>query len=164
MLAAEKPDIVAIATNTKGRAELTALAVKYGAKAVLTDKPMAHSLAEVDLMVQTCADAGVPLNCGAISTTDPSFAKAKELLQDGAIGKLLSMECAGPGSQHQGWTYFLDSAPAWCVGYGHTRPPAPLSEKGGELSTEFDGQGMLVAEDGVAVFFRQGFGQLSAIA
>ena len=51
MLAAERPDIVAIATNTVGRAELTALAVAHGAKCVLTDKPMAHSLAEADLMV-----------------------------------------------------------------------------------------------------------------
>jgi predicted dehydrogenase len=67
MLKAERPDIVAIATNTNGRAALTALAVKYGAKAIFTDKPMAHTLAEVDLMVQTCAAAGVPLNCGAIS-------------------------------------------------------------------------------------------------
>lgn len=37
MLANERPEIVAIATNTKGRAELTALAVSHGAKMILTE-------------------------------------------------------------------------------------------------------------------------------
>ena len=37
MLAVERPDVVAIATNTKGRAELTALAVSHGAKFILTE-------------------------------------------------------------------------------------------------------------------------------
>ena len=36
MLKAERPDVVAIATNTAGRAELTLLALKYGAKAIFT--------------------------------------------------------------------------------------------------------------------------------
>ena len=35
--------------NTVGRAELTALAVAHGAKMVITDKPLAHSLAEAAL-------------------------------------------------------------------------------------------------------------------
>ena len=77
MLEKEKLDIVAIATNTKSRPELVRLAVENGAKAVVTDKPMCHTLAEADLMVGVCRDAGVPLSCGAISTTHPSFAKAK---------------------------------------------------------------------------------------
>ena len=101
MLAAERPDIVAIATNTVGRAELTALAVAHGAKCVLTDKPMAHSLAEADLMVESCAEAGVPLCCGSISTTHPSFERAKILLREGAIGDLISIEASSPGAQHQ---------------------------------------------------------------
>ena len=36
MLRAERPEVVAIATNTAGRAELTVLALKYGAKAIFT--------------------------------------------------------------------------------------------------------------------------------
>ena len=46
MLEKEKLDIVAIATNTKSRPELVRLAVENGAKAVVTDKPMCHTLAE----------------------------------------------------------------------------------------------------------------------
>ena len=140
MLEKEKLDIVAIATNTKSRPKLVRLAVENGAKAVVTDKPMCHTLAEADLMVGVCRDAGVPLNCGAISTTHPSFAKAKELLESGAIGDVISMETSGrPGAQHQNWSYFLNSAPAWVVG---TADQPPL-ETG---SSEFKGQGLSFAK------------------
>ena len=49
MLRKEKPDIVAIATNTKHRADLTCLAVECGAKGIFTEKPMAHTLEEAIL-------------------------------------------------------------------------------------------------------------------
>lgn len=153
MLAAEHPEIVAIATNTKGRATLTALAVEHGAKMILTDKPMAFSLEEADLMVRVCAEAGVPLCCGSISTTHPSFERAKQLLTDGAIGDLISIEAPSPGAQHQDWGYFLDSPVVFVMGHGD----GLRAESG---STEFQGSGMLVAEDGTTVHFRKGAPQV----
>ena len=149
MLRQEKPDIVAIATNTKGRADLTCLAVECGAKGILTEKPMTHTLAEADRMVRTCAEAGVALCCGAITTTHPSFARARELLRSAAIGELVSIEAPGPFAQHQNWSYFLDSPPAWVVGTGDE----PRRESG---SDEFTGQGIMVTEDGLVVHFRPG--------
>ena len=47
-------------------------------------------LDEADRMVGACADAGVPLVCGAISTNHPSFAVAKGLVAEGAIGELVT--------------------------------------------------------------------------
>ena len=73
MLEKEKLDIVAVATNTKGRSHFTCMASNLGAKGIFTEKPMAHTLAEVDEMVATCAKNGTALSCGAISTTHPSF-------------------------------------------------------------------------------------------
>ena len=151
MLREERLDIVAIATNTKGRADLTCAAVEAGARAIVTDKPMCHSLEEADRMVKACAEAGVPLSCGAITTTHPSFGHARKLVQEGAIGEVVSMETTGPGAQHQNWSYFLDSAPAWVVGTGHRQE---------NESNEFRGQGFLVAEDGLIVHFRRGAPQL----
>ena len=149
MLLKEKPDIVAVATNTKDRAALTCLAVECGAKGILTEKPMVHTLEEADRMVKVCSDAGVPLNCGSIPTTDPAFLKAKELVGEGHIGEVVSMESSGPSAQDQNWTYFLDSAPLWVVGVGDD----PRRESG---SDEFKGQGMLVSEAGPVVHFRAG--------
>ena len=83
MLEEVKPDLVAVATNIRGRADLTVAAVENGAKGIVTEKPMANTLDEADRMVGACAEAGVPLSCGAISTTHPSFATAKELMNVG---------------------------------------------------------------------------------
>jgi predicted dehydrogenase len=149
MLRQEKADIVSIATNTKHRADLTCLAVECGAKGIFTEKPMAHTLEEADRMVQTCAAAGVPLSCGAISTTHPSFGRAKELVQSGAIGELVSIEAAGPATQHQNWSYFLDSSPAWVMG----TTDEPRRESG---SDEYTGQGLMVTQSGLVVHFRKG--------
>ncbi len=149
MLRQEKPDIVAVATNTKHRADLTCLAAECGAKGIFTEKPMAHTLEEADRMVKTCAETGTALNCGAITTTHPSFGRAVELVRSGAIGELVSIEAAGAGTQHQNWSLFVESAPAWVVGVGD----APRRESG---SDEFAGQGMMVTEDGLVVHYRKG--------
>lgn len=149
MLRNESLDIVAIATNTKGRADLTGLAVECGVKAIATEKPMAHRLDEADRMVQACGDAGVPLLCGATPLNHPAFAKAKQLLHDGAIGDLLSIEASAPKAQKQYWSYFVDDAPAWVVGHGD----APRRDTG---SDEFAGQGVMVTTGGLAVHFRKG--------
>ena len=150
MLRQEQPDIVAISTNTKGRADLTCHAVNYGVKGIITEKPIAYTLAEADRMVNTCASAGVPLVTGAISTSHPSFGKAKDLLNQGAIGELVSFETVSNRnmSQHQNWAYFVDSQPAWVIGTGDE----PKRESG---SAEFRGQGMLVTQSDQVIFFRK---------
>ena len=151
MLRQERLDILAIATNTKGRADLTCLAVECNVRGIATEKPMVHILAEADRMVETCTAGAVPLNCGAIPLNHPAFAGARNLLQDGAIGKLLSIEATAPFAQKQYWSYFLDDTPAWVVGAGSS----PRHESG---SDEFAGQGMMVTTTGLCVHFRKGAG------
>ena len=151
MLRAEGLDIVAIATNTRGRADLTCLAVECGARGIATEKPMAHTLAEADRMVAACARAGVPLCCGATPVNHPAYARAKELLRQGAIGDLISVAAQAPASQKSHWSYFVDRPGAWVVGTGQG-PRRP----GG--SDEFTGQGLLVTADGLCVHFRPGAG------
>ena len=101
LLRKEQVDVVAIATNTKGRADLTCLAVECGVKAIAIEKPMAHTLEEADRMVQTCADADVPLCCGAIPVNHPSYGFAKELIERGEVGEVLSIEVEAPAAQKQ---------------------------------------------------------------
>lgn len=151
MLRREALDIVAIATNTKGRADLTCEAVECGVRGIGTEKPMAHTLAEADRMVGVCAAAAVPLGCGAIPVNHPSYAKAKELLAGGIIGDLLSVEAEAPCAQKQHWSYFVDSAPAWVVGVGATGRRETDSD-------EFAGQGLMVTTEDLCVFFKKGAG------
>ncbi len=150
MLDEERLDIVAIATNTKGRSALTVAAVNAGVRGVLVDKPMVFSLAEADAMVGACAEAGVPLVGGATSVSHPSFARAKSLVEEGAIGGVRSLEARVPVfAQHQDWSYFLTSDPIWVCGTGDQ----PRRERG---STEFMGQGMITCSDGTVVHIRAG--------
>ena len=150
MLDEEQLDIVAIATNTEGRSALTVAAVAAGVRGVLVDKPMVFSLAEADAMVGACAEAGVPLVGGATSVSHPSFARAKSLVEEGAIGQVRSLEARVPVfAQHQDWSYFLTGDPIWVCGTGDQ----PRRQRG---STEFIGQGMIACSDGLVVHIRAG--------
>jgi len=162
MLRKEKLEIVAIPTNTRPRADLTVLAVECGAKGIMTEKPMAYTLEDADRMVKACADANVPLVCGAISTSEYSFGKAKEIIESGEIGDIVSIEASSDRhsvSQHQNWSYFIDSNPAWVIGTGDTPPNDVISYDGKTVSPgskEFDGEGMMVTDTGQVVHFRKG--------
>ncbi len=150
----ENLDILAIATNTRGRSFLTVKAVEAGVKGIFVDKPMTFTLKEADDMVNACAKAGVPLVGGATTTSHPSFAKAKDLVTGGAIGDVTSIEARVPLlSQHQCWAYFVDSELAWVSGIGDK----PRRERG---SSEFMGQGIIVAKDGTVVHIRDGAPQV----
>ena len=162
MLRKEKLEIVAIPTNTRPRADLTVLAVECGAKGIMTEKPMAYTLEDADRMVKACADANVPLVCGAISTSEYSFQKAKEIIESGEIGDVVSIEASSDRhsvSQHQNWSYFIDSNPAWVIGTGDTPPNDVISYDGKTVSPgskEFYGEGMMVTDTGQVVHFRKG--------
>ena len=149
MMKKEQLDIVAVCTNAKGRSFLTVKAAEMGAKGIVAEKPMCHTLAEADAMVKACADRKIPLSAGAITTTHPSFGKAKQLLRDGAIGDLVSIEASSVGAQHQSWAYFVDGTIAWVSGIGDK----PKRESG---SSEFGGQGMAVTREGLVIYFRPG--------
>jgi predicted dehydrogenase len=149
MMKKEQLDIVAVCTNTKGRSFLTVKAAEMGAKGIVAEKPMCHTLAEADAMVKACADRKIPLSAGAISTTHPSFAKAKQLVREGVIGDLLAIESGSVGSQHQNWAYFVDGTIAWVCGIGDK----PRREGG---SDEFGGQGIAATREGLMIHFRPG--------
>ena len=57
---------------------------------------MVFSLAEADAMVGACAEAEVPLVGGATSVSHPSFARAKSLVEEEAIGEVRSLEARVP--------------------------------------------------------------------
>ena len=149
MLRAEGLDIVVVATNTRGRADLACLAVECGARAIAVEKPIAHTLEEADRMVSACAAAGVPLCAGAIPVNHPSYGAARGLLHDGTIGEVLSIEAPGPAAQKPHWALFVDGRPAWVAGCGD-------GERRESGSDEFTGQGMMATDGAQVVFFRGG--------
>ena len=85
------PDIhaVSVCAANFAHAELTIAALNAG-KHVLCEKPMAITLAECEAMVAAAEEAGKYLMIGQNQRLAKAHSKAKELIEQGAIGKVLT--------------------------------------------------------------------------
>jgi predicted dehydrogenase len=128
MLAKEKPDVVSICTWPHLHAEMTIAAAEAGARAIHCEKPMAITFGDAKKIHQTCVDRGVQLTFNHQRRFNTPFRKARELLKDGAIGKLLRIEtqCGNLYDWGTHWFdmmfFFNDQTPAeWVMGQIETR-------------------------------------------
>lgn len=78
-------DAVYIATPPNAHLEYTRMAARAG-KPVYVEKPMALNFAECQAMIEACAAANVPLWVAYYRRGMSKFNKAKELIEEGAIG------------------------------------------------------------------------------
>lgn len=128
MLAAEKPNIVAIATQGPQHCAATVAAAEHGAH-VLCEKPMALDLAEADDMVVACDKAGVKLAINHQATVRPSLKRMRDMIENGDIGEVIlvrgnnkSGRKAGNELMEMGThvfdrMQFLGGAPTWCFAH-----------------------------------------------
>jgi predicted dehydrogenase len=84
-------DAVYIATPPSTHAELAIMAMKAG-KPVYVEKPMATTYQECIEMNKVSEETGVPLFVAYYRRTLPGFLKVKELIDEGTIGKPLSVQ------------------------------------------------------------------------
>src|SRR5947209_4273744 len=66
MIAAEKPDIVAITTRGVLHAEMALQAIEAGARMLFVEKAMACSMAEADAVLAACRSHDVAFNTGVL--------------------------------------------------------------------------------------------------
>ncbi|GAD51518.1 glucose-fructose oxidoreductase [Halarchaeum acidiphilum MH1-52-1] len=78
-------DAVYVCTPNATHLEIVETAAELG-KPVLCEKPMEASAERAEAMIETCADADVPLMVAYRMQTDPAVRRARELIADGAIG------------------------------------------------------------------------------
>ncbi len=64
-------------------------AIKHG-KHVLVEKPIAFTVSEAEEMIAAAKEAGVMLATGHVERFNPAVQKAKELIDDGVIGDVVS--------------------------------------------------------------------------
>ncbi|MDA0838411.1 MAG: Gfo/Idh/MocA family oxidoreductase [Planctomycetota bacterium] len=88
MLEKEKPDLVSVATSDHFHADMTVAAAEGGAKGILCEKPIATKLEDADRMIAAAEKNNVPLSIDHTRRWDPSYLKARELIQSGEIGSL----------------------------------------------------------------------------
>lgn len=89
LLADPQIDAVSVCAANHVHAEISIAALKAG-KHVLCEKPMAISLEECEAMVQAAKDSGKYLMIGQNQRLAKAHSKAKELIAQGAIGKVLT--------------------------------------------------------------------------
>lgn len=110
MLAEVKPDAVSVCTPNALHAPMSIAAAKAGAH-VLVEKPMAVTDAEAEAMIQAAKDNGVQLMVGHNQRFMPPHVKAKQILESGVLGKVLTFRTSFGHPGPDGWS--VDGANSW---------------------------------------------------
>ena len=128
MLAEVKPDIVAICMrHIDCHAEMAAAAARAGVKGIFLEKPFVRTLVEADAVIEACRAADTKLQLAYVNRHSPAYAAARDLIEEGRIGKVLEIRCRGKEDARGGgedlWVlgcHVLDlmvdlgGAPRWC--------------------------------------------------
>jgi len=123
MLEQEALDFVSVCSWHPQHAEMTIAAAARKPKAILCEKPMATSLGEAEDMRMVCRRNGVKLAIGHQRRFLPSWARARELVAEGAVGEVVRvfsstteglLNCLSHGLDAM--RYVLgDPAPVWVM-------------------------------------------------
>lgn len=105
-----KPDAVSVCTPNVTHAPISIAAAKAGAH-VLVEKPMAVSDEEAKQMIDAANEAGVYLMVGHNQRLMPPHVKAKEILESGRLGKVLTFRTSFGHPGPEGWS--LDGRDSW---------------------------------------------------
>lgn len=106
-LLARRPDGVVIGAENVHHRALTELAAAAGTY-VLTEKPLATTMADGRAMIEACEKAGVGLMTAFPVRFTPAIAQVAANVADGRLGTVVAMAGTNPGSCPGGW--FADPA------------------------------------------------------
>ncbi|MGO4107694.1 Gfo/Idh/MocA family protein [Paenibacillus sp. YAF4_2] len=110
MLAEIKPDAVSVCTPNYLHAPMSIAAANAGAH-VLVEKPMAVTDEEAAAMNEAAAKNGVKLMVGHNQRLMPPHVKAKQILDSGVLGKVLTFRTSFGHPGPDGWS--IDGAGSW---------------------------------------------------
>jgi predicted dehydrogenase len=99
-----KPDAVIVSNPTALHLDVAIPAAEAGC-AILLEKPVSHSLERLDLLQQTAQKSGSRILVGFQFRYHPTLNKARELIQTGALGKVLTV--------HAHWGEYLPNWHPW---------------------------------------------------
>jgi len=86
LVASGEVEAVVIASSSNAHAEHIRMAAAAG-KAIFCEKPLADTVAQAIEAVSAVEGAGVPFQIGFQRRFDPGYARAKELILDGLVGR-----------------------------------------------------------------------------
>ena len=98
MLEKEQFEIALLGLPVNINAEVvTACAGKKDVVGIMSEKPVATSLAEADRAIEACASRGIPWASGDMFRNAPQLWKARALVEGGEIGEVQSIDVYGAG-------------------------------------------------------------------
>jgi myo-inositol 2-dehydrogenase/D-chiro-inositol 1-dehydrogenase/scyllo-inositol 2-dehydrogenase (NAD+) len=109
-LADKNVDAVIVVTPTKFHCEIVTEAAR-AKKHILCEKPMAMNREECQQMNEAARANGVNLQIGFMRRFDANFKRAKELVDSGAIGQIVTVKSLthGPSTPHE-WMYDINKS------------------------------------------------------
>jgi predicted dehydrogenase len=125
MLEKEQPDVVSVCTSWgHTHDEIVPEVARSGVRGIFTEKPLATSMAKANEIIRLVQERGIKLQCSHPRRWTPRFQAVRRLIEDGAIGDLVSVTGMGFDSLiHNGthatdaMTYFAgDPEPSLAIG------------------------------------------------
>jgi len=128
MLTEVEPEIVVICTrHLENHATMAIAAAEAGVKGIFMEKPFVRTPQEADAVVAACEKSGTKLSVAFVNRHADTFARVREMLDEGRIGRLLEMRARGKEDARGGgedlWVlggHLLDlmanlgGPPQWC--------------------------------------------------
>ncbi len=128
MLTTVRPDIVAICMRQIDcHAEMAIAAAAAGAKGIFMEKPFVQTRAQADAVIAACQKVNTKLSLALVNRHSPAYAAARDLIEDGRIGRVLELRGRGKEDARGGgedlWVlgcHVLDmmvdlgGTPQWC--------------------------------------------------
>ncbi len=133
MLAAESPEVVAVATPNTSHAELTVKAAQSGALGVCCEKPMATCMEEVRRMLNACRESGTRLIVNHQRRMGRPLVRMRRLIEEGAVGDLYLLRGTCAGDVLSDGTHLINSLRSlmadepvkWVLGQVYREEPDP---------------------------------------
>lgn len=166
MLEKERPEIVSIASPPDFHAEQVIACAQAGVKGIFCEKPLTPTLRQADAMLRACDDNGVKLAINHTRRGDPFMHTARRLVEEGELGKLLSITVTWSGRLFLSGThsydianYFAGDTPtAWMIGHAE-EPDSKQSVIPTQRGVDIGGVSYIVYESGVRAFLNGRDGQ-----
>ena len=160
MLEREHPEIVSIASPPTLHAQHVIDCAERGVTGVFCEKPLTPTLGEADKMIRSCKANKVRLCINHSRRGDPWVHQTRRLLDEGAIGDVLTIVATWGGRLFLTGThiydlanYLVDDNPTeWLIGHVE-EPDAQMTVVPTQRGVDVGGTTYVVYKNGVRVFF-----------
>jgi predicted dehydrogenase len=158
MLAQEKPDVVSITTAWgHDHAAIAPIVAASGVQAIFCEKPIATSMAEAERIVDAVQKHNVTFACAYYRRYHPRYWALRKLLDEGAVGRIVSITAIGVSNLMHAGTHYADVAAYLC---GDPNPafawgriePIPPDAKSPTAKVDPLGSGYIEMRNGVRLF------------